>query len=183
MIGAYVCGWIVWQPSSIALAASSPFMVRQIGPVHTVVPATSTDGQDLPQTSRHPPTRSVYNNFTTLREVINSTTGHSGLDLSFSTPALGFAFNLSYTIIRDTQEDDNRSRHSDESADTTIGITYEGLVLSVHHEPREDCSAASRTSPQERGQRARPDWIYSLSSKKGTTICSRSTSTPLIDSV
>jgi hypothetical protein len=153
-------------------------MVRQIGPVHTVVTATSTDGQALTQASRHPPTRSVYNNFTTLREVINSMTGHSGLDLSFSIPALGFAFNLSYSIVRDTQEDDNRVKHSDESADATIGITDKGLVLSVHHEPREDCSSASRTSPQDRGQRARPDsdWVYSLSSKKGTTTCSRSTS-------
>jgi hypothetical protein len=114
----------------------------------------------------------VYDNFTTLREVINSMTEHKiqGSAMSFSTPALGFAFNLSYTIISDIQEDDNRTKHSDESADTATGITDKGLVLLVHHEPREDCPAASRTSPQERGQRARPDsdWVYSLSSKKGT---------------
>jgi PH and SEC7 domain-containing protein len=49
--------------------------------------------------------------------------------MSFLTPALGFASNLSYTIIRETQEDDDRSEHSDDSADTTISITDEELAL------------------------------------------------------
>lgn len=49
--------------------------------------------------------------------------------MSFLTPALGFASNLSYTIIRETQEDDDRSEHTDDSADTTISITDEELAL------------------------------------------------------
>ena len=49
--------------------------------------------------------------------------------MSFLTPALGFASNLSHTIIRETQEDDERSEHSDESVDTTISITDEELAL------------------------------------------------------
>jgi hypothetical protein len=54
--------------------------------------------------------------------------------MSFSTPALGFAFNLLllYTTIRETQGDDDRSNSN------------EKLALSVHHEPREDCSAAGK---------------------------------------
>jgi hypothetical protein len=49
--------------------------------------------------------------------------------MSFMTPALGFVSNLSYTIIRETQEDDDRSEGSDDSADTTISITDEELAL------------------------------------------------------
>jgi len=49
--------------------------------------------------------------------------------MSLLTPALGFASNLSYTIIRETQEDDDRSERSDDSADTTISITDEELAL------------------------------------------------------
>ncbi|KAI0266753.1 hypothetical protein BC834DRAFT_111496 [Gloeopeniophorella convolvens] len=52
-----------------------------------------------------------------------------GSTLSFMTPALGFASNLSHTIIREAQEDDDRSEHSDDSADTTISITDEELAL------------------------------------------------------
>ncbi|KAH9083422.1 hypothetical protein EDB83DRAFT_2213073 [Lactarius deliciosus] len=52
-----------------------------------------------------------------------------GSVMSFLTPALGFASNLSHTIIRETQEDDERSEHSDESVDTTISITDEELAL------------------------------------------------------
>ncbi|KAI9509413.1 hypothetical protein F5148DRAFT_1275258 [Russula earlei] len=52
-----------------------------------------------------------------------------GSSMSLLTPALGFASNLSYTIIRETQEDDDRSEHSDDSADTTISITDEELAL------------------------------------------------------
>ena len=52
-----------------------------------------------------------------------------GSVMSFLTPALGFASNLSHTIIRETQEDDDRSEHSDESVDTTISITDEELAL------------------------------------------------------
>ena len=80
--------------------------------------------------------------------------------MSFSTPALGFAFNLSYAIIRETQEDNDRSKHSDGSAATMISITdEEELALPVDHEPREDCSAtSSTTSPQKSGRRARA-WL------------------------
>jgi hypothetical protein len=52
-----------------------------------------------------------------------------GSSMSFLTPALGFASNLSYTIIRETQEDDDRSERTDDSADTTISITDEELAL------------------------------------------------------
>jgi hypothetical protein len=49
--------------------------------------------------------------------------------MSLLTPSLGFASNLSYTIIRETQEDDDRSERSDDSADTTISISDEELAL------------------------------------------------------
>ena len=52
-----------------------------------------------------------------------------GSTMSFMTPALGFASNLSYTIIHETQEDDDRSEGSDDSADTTISITDAELAL------------------------------------------------------
>src|ERR1700729_1350005 len=48
---------------------------------------------------------------------------------SFLTPTLGFASNLSHTIIREAQEDDDRSVQSDESGSTTISITDEELAL------------------------------------------------------
>jgi len=98
--------------------------------------------------------------------------------MSFSALALGSAFNLSYTIIRETQEDNDRSKHSDESADTMISITgEEELALPVgDHGPREDCSAAgSTTSPQESGRRARA-WldVSDVVPKGGNILCSRS---------
>ncbi|KAG6812608.1 hypothetical protein H0H92_001959 [Tricholoma furcatifolium] len=52
-----------------------------------------------------------------------------GSSSSFLSPALGFASNLSHTIIRETQEDDDRSIRSDASDDTTISITDEELAL------------------------------------------------------
>ncbi|KAI0305683.1 hypothetical protein B0F90DRAFT_1815266 [Multifurca ochricompacta] len=52
-----------------------------------------------------------------------------GSTMSFLAPALGFASNLSHTIIREAQEDDDRSERSDDSADTTISITDEELAL------------------------------------------------------
>ncbi|KAI9463546.1 hypothetical protein BJY52DRAFT_1252141 [Lactarius psammicola] len=61
-----------------------------------------------------------------------ATSAHENIQgsvMSFLTPALGFASNLSHTIIRETQEDDERSEHSDESVDTTISITDEELAL------------------------------------------------------
>ncbi|KAF9244889.1 hypothetical protein BU15DRAFT_85738 [Melanogaster broomeanus] len=48
---------------------------------------------------------------------------------AFLTPALGFASNLSHTIIRETHEDEDRSHHSHESNSTTISITDEELAL------------------------------------------------------
>lgn len=48
---------------------------------------------------------------------------------SFLTPTLGFAFNLSTTIIRETQEDDDRSARSDNSDCSMISITDEELAL------------------------------------------------------
>ena len=47
----------------------------------------------------------------------------------FVAPALGFARNLTQTIIRETQEDDDRSIRSDASSSTTISITDEELAL------------------------------------------------------
>ncbi|KAG6917832.1 hypothetical protein DXG01_000892 [Tephrocybe rancida] len=52
-----------------------------------------------------------------------------GSSSSFLTPTLGFASNLSHTIIREAQEDDDRSIRSDASDDTTISITDEELAL------------------------------------------------------
>ena len=48
---------------------------------------------------------------------------------SFLPPTLGFASNLSHTIIRETQEDDTGSVHSANSGSTTISITDEELAL------------------------------------------------------
>lgn len=52
-----------------------------------------------------------------------------GSSSSFLPPTLGFASNLSHTIIRETQEDDDRSVQSDGSTGTTISITDEELAL------------------------------------------------------
>ncbi|KAJ7188291.1 hypothetical protein C8R46DRAFT_1054279 [Mycena filopes] len=48
---------------------------------------------------------------------------------SFLTPTLGFASNLSHTIIREAQEDDDRSVHSGDSNSTDISISDEELAL------------------------------------------------------
>lgn len=48
---------------------------------------------------------------------------------SFLTPALGFASNLSHTIIRETQEDDAHSISSDHTNTTEISISDEELAL------------------------------------------------------
>ncbi|KAJ7594136.1 signal peptide peptidase-domain-containing protein [Mycena floridula] len=52
-----------------------------------------------------------------------------GSSSSFLSPALGFASNLSHTIIREAQEDDDRSVRSEGSTSTTISITDEELAL------------------------------------------------------
>ncbi|GLB37099.1 putative pleckstrin homology domain containing protein [Lyophyllum shimeji] len=52
-----------------------------------------------------------------------------GSSSSFLTPALGFASNLSHTIIREAQEDDDRSIRSDGTTSTSISITDEELAL------------------------------------------------------
>ena len=52
-----------------------------------------------------------------------------GSSSSFLTPTLGFASNLSHTIIKEAQEDDDRSLQSQESSSTTISITDEELAL------------------------------------------------------
>ncbi|KAG1869818.1 hypothetical protein C8R48DRAFT_791069 [Suillus tomentosus] len=53
---------------------------------------------------------------------------HSSMG-NFLTPSLGFASNLSHTIIREAQEDEDRSYRSHESSSTTISITDEELAL------------------------------------------------------
>ncbi|KAF7964985.1 hypothetical protein HWV62_1178, partial [Athelia sp. TMB] len=59
-----------------------------------------------------------------------ATSMHEGANAAhFLTPTLGFASNLSHTIIRESQEDDDRSMHSDDSENTTISITDEELAL------------------------------------------------------
>ncbi|KAI8972224.1 hypothetical protein BD414DRAFT_518040 [Trametes punicea] len=58
-------------------------------------------------------------------------TSHEGMHgsaVSFLAPALGFASNLSHTIIREQQEDDGHSLRSDGSS-TDISITDEELAL------------------------------------------------------
>ncbi|KAF7793825.1 hypothetical protein EIP86_004946 [Pleurotus ostreatoroseus] len=55
--------------------------------------------------------------------------GMHGSSVTFLTPALGFASNLSHTIIREAQEDDSRSTKSDESSSTEVSITDEELAL------------------------------------------------------
>jgi PH and SEC7 domain-containing protein len=52
-----------------------------------------------------------------------------GSSTSFLTPTLGFASNLSHSIIRETQEDDDHSITSQETGSTTISITDEELAL------------------------------------------------------
>ncbi|KAI0087982.1 hypothetical protein BDY19DRAFT_994406 [Irpex rosettiformis] len=61
--------------------------------------------------------------FATSNEGVNAST------TAFLTPALGFASNLSHTIIRETQEDDARSVHSDNSISTDVSISDEELAL------------------------------------------------------
>lgn len=58
----------------------------------------------------------------------NSLDGVHASTVSFLTPALGFASNLSHTIIRETQEDDSHSVKSVGSS-TDISITDEELAL------------------------------------------------------
>lgn len=52
-----------------------------------------------------------------------------GSSSSFLNPTLGFASNLSHTIIREAHEDDDRSIKSDISTSTTISISDEELAL------------------------------------------------------
>ena len=47
----------------------------------------------------------------------------------FLPPTLGFASNLSHTIIREAQEDDDHSLNSEDTSPTRISITDEELAL------------------------------------------------------
>ncbi|RPD59799.1 hypothetical protein L227DRAFT_586366 [Lentinus tigrinus ALCF2SS1-6] len=58
-----------------------------------------------------------------------SNDGIHGSAVSFLAPALGFASNLSHTIIREQREDDEHSLRSDNSSSTDISITDEELAL------------------------------------------------------
>ncbi|KAM5530981.1 hypothetical protein V8D89_015363 [Ganoderma adspersum] len=58
-----------------------------------------------------------------------SNEGMHGSAVSFLAPALGFASNLSHTIIREQREDDERSLRSDISSTTDISISDEELAL------------------------------------------------------
>ncbi|PBK74408.1 hypothetical protein ARMSODRAFT_986341 [Armillaria solidipes] len=61
-----------------------------------------------------------------------ATSAHEGIygsSSSFLQPTLGFAHNLSHTIIREAKEDDDRSVHSERSDSTTISISDEELAL------------------------------------------------------
>lgn len=55
--------------------------------------------------------------------------GMHGSAVSFLAPALGFASNLSHTIIREQREDDEHSLRSDTSSTTDISISDEELAL------------------------------------------------------
>ncbi|KAJ2931495.1 hypothetical protein H1R20_g5602, partial [Candolleomyces eurysporus] len=55
--------------------------------------------------------------------------GMYGSSSSFLNPTLGFASNLSHTIIKEAQEDDDRSIRSANSDSTTISISDEELAL------------------------------------------------------
>ncbi|EFI28119.1 Sec7 domain GEF [Coprinopsis cinerea okayama7 len=52
-----------------------------------------------------------------------------GSSSSFLNPTLGFASNLSHTIIKEAQEDDDRSIRSDDTTSTSISISDEELAL------------------------------------------------------
>ncbi|THH27852.1 hypothetical protein EUX98_g6347 [Antrodiella citrinella] len=59
-------------------------------------------------------------------------TSHEGLHgstMSIMAPTLGFASNLSHTIIRETREDDQHSIKSDQTMSTNISIADEELAL------------------------------------------------------
>ncbi|TFY55545.1 hypothetical protein EVJ58_g8172, partial [Rhodofomes roseus] len=58
----------------------------------------------------------------------NSIDGLHASTASFLTPAMGFASNLSHTIIRETQEDDSHSMKSEDTG-TDVSITDEELAL------------------------------------------------------
>ncbi|KZT72176.1 hypothetical protein DAEQUDRAFT_749597 [Daedalea quercina L-15889] len=58
----------------------------------------------------------------------NSIEGLHASTASFLTPAMGFASNLSHTIIREAQEDDSHSMKSEETG-TDVSITDEELAL------------------------------------------------------
>ncbi|KAF7321376.1 Sec7-like domain belongs to guanine nucleotide exchange factors [Mycena kentingensis (nom. inval.)] len=73
---------------------------------------SSIDGRTSPSPSFATSTHEAYNSSS-----------------SFLTPTLGFASNLSHTIIREQQEDDDRSTHSDDSTSTSISISDEELAL------------------------------------------------------
>lgn len=75
-------------------------------------PYVATDGRASPAPS-----------FATSREGVHASTA------SFLTPTLGFASNLSHTIIREAQEDDAHSVRSDHSISTEISISDEELAL------------------------------------------------------
>jgi hypothetical protein len=64
-----------------------------------------------------------------LLQVLTTLQALQGSSSSFLNPALGFASNLSHTIIREAHEDDDRSVHSQGSASTNISITDEELAL------------------------------------------------------
>src|SRR5260370_40755542 len=86
----------------------------------------------LLQATLRPLKKCVHSNLLFENNLIMLRQNLQGSTMSFLTPALDFASNLSYTIIRETQQDDDRSEHSDDSTDTTISITDEELQLLGH---------------------------------------------------
>lgn len=131
-----------------------------------VVAATSTDWQALPQASQHPLTLTrsvyVYDDLTTiLRGVIDSTT-HDRTSRALPCPSQHPPWasrSICYCYIRPYA----RLRG------TTIGAT-----AMKNSRSRSTTSQGRTVLPQESRRRARPGWIYPLSSKKGDTICSLS---------
>ncbi|KAG6334214.1 hypothetical protein ID866_4872 [Astraeus odoratus] len=70
----------------------------------------------------------IANRMSRSQFVRNTMTGVTSM-AAFLTPALGFASNLSHTIIRETQEDEDRSFTSNVSDSTNISISDEELAL------------------------------------------------------
>jgi len=92
---------------------------------------SSIDGRVSPSPSFATSTHEVRWNFfcPTYNGFYISLSQLYGSSSTFLNPTLGFASNLSHTIIREAQEDDDRSIHSAVTSSTTVSISDEELAL------------------------------------------------------